>query len=198
MMLPSHLGAALLLGLALSRFIPSWGGKEWILALGFGVVIDLDHLLNLPRFMLANPEKAFDVQAMVTWGAHWQGFMHTPWALLVVAGAAVLFRSWVPAVFWGLHMFQDFVVATRWVVFGSPTEWAIVGALYAALALLLLGDYLVTGRGTGFPGYVKERALLGLVAMRDAPRGRLVRVPVKVAPEPAATSEAPPLLQRRP
>jgi hypothetical protein len=141
MMLPSHLLAALLLGLVIShwrRFTP----KDWALALGFSVAIDLDHLLQLPVYIATHGAASLArPMEIVHWGEAWQGFMHTPWALILVAAGTVAWRSWVPLLFWGLHMFQDFVIATRFVVFGSPQEWVVVAALAALVAALFWYDH---------------------------------------------------------
>ena len=134
MMLPSHLLATLLLGLLLARLRPM-EARDWLLALAFGVVIDLDHVLQAPVYVATHGWAALTPAAMLQWGGAWQGFMHGPWALLLVVPAVVLFRSPLPLVFWGLHMVQDFVIARHYVRFGGPVEWAIVAVLAACLVL---------------------------------------------------------------
>lgn len=136
MMLPSHLLATVLLALLLARRRP-FRAKDWLLALGFGVAIDLDHLLQIPAYVMAHGAAALTPGEMMRWGGAWQGFLHTPWALLPVLGAAAWFRSWWPPVFWGLHMVQDFVVARHYVHFGGPVEWLVVALLAGAVGLAL-------------------------------------------------------------
>ena len=153
MMLPSHLLAAVLLGLVVSRW-RRFSRKEWALALGFSVAIDIDHLLQVPAYVATHGTAGLRAATIVHWGPAWQGFMHTPWGLLLVVPACVAWRSWVPAVFWGLHMFQDFVVAARFVVFGSPTEFAIVGALAVVVGALLWDDHRRHGAGARFHHHV--------------------------------------------
>lgn len=162
MMLPSHLLGTVLLGLALSRLRP-FAPKDWLLAVAFAVLIDLDHLLQLPGYLLANGVQGLDPRTMLQQGAAWQGFMHRSWAAFLVLGACLAFRSYVPAAFWLLHMTQDFVVATRYVHFGSPTEWAIVGALLAALVLLLLWEHRGVPQRPAFGRFAVAR--LGLAGM---------------------------------
>ncbi|HEX2023033.1 MAG TPA: helix-turn-helix domain-containing protein [Candidatus Thermoplasmatota archaeon] len=135
MMFPSHLLATLLIGLLVSRVRP-FDARDWALAVGFGVVIDLDHLLQIPAYVATHGLAALRPAEMMAWGAGWQGFMHTPWALLVVAAATLAFWTWIPFAFWSLHMFQDFVVARHWVRYGSPTEVAITVALATVVAAL--------------------------------------------------------------
>lgn len=145
MMTPSHLGATLLLGLLASRAFRAWDRREWALALGFGVLIDLDHALALPAYLANAGAAGLAPAAMAAHGAAWQGVMHTPWGLLVAIAAGAATRSprraWVPLAFWGLHMFQDFVVAIRWVRFGSPLEFGVALALLASAAVLAPRDW---------------------------------------------------------
>lgn len=149
MMLPSHLLGTVLLGLLVSRWRPL-SPTEWLLALAFGVAIDLDHLLQIPAYVQANGLAALRPEPMSRWGSNWQGFMHTPWALAVVLGAAVLSKSWVPPVFWALHMVQDFVIARHLVHFGGTLEWGIVAALALVVAALLLLDHRLAPRSPRF------------------------------------------------
>lgn len=141
MMLPSHLLATVLVGLVASRLWRPFTRTQWALALGFGVVIDVDHLLQVPAYLALHGAAALSPAQMLHWGSAWQGFMHTPWALVLVAPAALLCRSVVPFAFWGLHMAQDFVIARHYVPWGGPLEWAIVAALLAAVGGTLWLDH---------------------------------------------------------
>jgi hypothetical protein len=145
MMLQSHLLAVLLACALLARVRPLTT-RDWLLAIGFGVAIDLDHLLQLPFYLLSHPgASALSLRTMIHWGARWQGLMHEPYAILLVAAAALAFRSWIPLGAWALHMVQDFVIARRYVRFGSPLEWAIDAALLVALVAALEWDRRVAG-----------------------------------------------------
>lgn len=127
MMLPSHLLGVVVLGLALGLLRGrGFRAREWALAVGFGSVIDLDHLLAFPAYVAASGVAALDPSVGLSYGSAWQGFMHTPAALLLVLPAMLWWRSWWPLVFWGLHMWQDFVIARHYVVFGSLAEWGVV------------------------------------------------------------------------
>lgn len=143
MMVQSHVLGALLVGLVLARFA-RFGRREWALAFGFSVVIDLDHLLQVPAYVATHPPQSLADLApakVMAWGADWQGFMHTWWGLGLVIPFVLAYRSWVPAVFWGLHMFQDFVIARNYVRFGGPTEFALDLALVAACAGIFWVDH---------------------------------------------------------
>lgn len=146
MMLPSHLLATLLLCLLVSLARPVTP-KGWLLAIGFGVAIDLDHLLQIPVYVATHGAGALTPAAMLAWGGAWQGFMHTPWALALAVPASLVFASWFPLAFWGLHMAQDFVVARHYVRFGGPAEWAIDLALLALVAALFARDLRLHGAG---------------------------------------------------
>lgn len=154
MMFPSHL-LATLLGCALLALARPVAPKEWLLAIAFGVVIDLDHLLQLPQYVATHAWSDMTPADIARWGSEWQGFMHTPWALALVVPATFVFASWMPLAAWGLHMVLDFVVARHYVVFGSATEWAIIGTMLLALATLLVRDHRLHGAGAG----LREHAL---------------------------------------
>lgn len=156
MMLPSHL-LATLLGCALIGLVRPVAPREWALALAFGVAIDLDHLLQIPAYVASHGWQALTPATMSHWGASWQGFFHTPWALAVVAPACLLFTSWFPLAFWGLHMVQDFVIARHFVHFGGPVEWMIVGVLAALLAVVVIRDHRLHGVGSGLAAHVFAR-----------------------------------------
>lgn len=157
-MLPSHL-LATLLACALLALARPVAPKEWLLALLFGVAIDLDHLLQLPTYVATHGLADLRPAAILSWGSDWQGFLHTPWALMLVLPACFVFASWFPLAFWGLHMFQDFVIARHFVVFGSALEWMIVGALLASLAFLVVRDHRAHGTG-GLRDHVLARVAM--------------------------------------
>lgn len=170
-MFPSHLLGALLLGALISWARPL-KPHEWLLALGFGVAIDLDHALQFPVYVASHGMAGLTPASMLTWGGAWQGFMHTPWALALVVPACMTYRTWVPAAFWLLHMFQDFVVARHYVAFGSATEWGIVLALLALVAALFVAEHRSHGAVAPFGRHVGARLGFDRVAARFRPRPR--------------------------
>lgn len=164
MMFPSHLLATLLVAFAWDRVRPL-GPRGWLLALAFGVAIDLDHLLQVPRYLAATGFSGLSAASALEYGAGWQGLMHSPWALPVVAAACLLARSPVPLAFWSLHMVQDFVIATRYVRFGSATEWLVVLALAGVVAALFALDHrAATGAGARRPFHAHVGERIGLAA----------------------------------
>lgn len=167
MMFPSHLLGALLVGGLLSRARP-FKPRDWQLALAFAVAIDLDHLVQVPAYLASHGVAGATPTAMLRWGDAWQGFMHDAlWGSLATLGAAVFFRSLVPVAFWLLHMFQDFVVATDYVDFGSLAEWVVIAALALAVGVVFAHDHRANGEGRAFHHHVAWR--FGLP--HRAPRG---------------------------
>lgn len=163
MMFPSHLLGTLILGLVVSRGRPL-SANEWLLALAFGVAIDLDHALQFPGYVLANGLSGLTPSAMFAWGASWQGFMHAAWGLLAALGFAFAFRSWVPPVFWGLHMGLDFFVAMRFVPFGSALEWALIAVASGAVAALFVLHQRWVGDARSLSTHVVHTLGLPIVA----------------------------------
>lgn len=159
MMLPSHL-LATLLGCALLAMVRPMPAREWLLALAFGVVIDLDHLLQFPAYIASHGWSALTPGAILAWGGEWQGFLHTAWGLALVVPAMFVFGSWIPLAAWGLHMVLDFVVARHLVPFGGPLEWVIIGALSAALFVVLVRDHRIHGTGAGLREHAIARVAL--------------------------------------
>ncbi len=164
MMSISHLLAVLLLAYVTARF-REWTVEDTWLALGFGWLIDLDHAVQVPVFVGSHDLTAMSLDQALSWGSAWQGAMHTPWGLVVVIAAVVTYRSWVPALFWFLHMVQDFYIATEWVVFGSPLEWAIVALMAGSLATIAVWQARVEAPGTGAVRFWRRR-LRSLVPVR--------------------------------
>lgn len=156
MMLPSHL-LATLIGCALLGLIRPIGPKGWVLALSFGVAIDLDHFLQFPAYVASHGWSGLTPASMLQWGASWQGFFHTPWALVLVVPACLAFWSVAPLAFWGLHMVQDFVIARHFVRFGSALEWAIDLVLLVTFAWLVVRDHRQHGVGLGLRQHLRAR-----------------------------------------
>lgn len=145
MMVQSHFLAAVLLGLIISRW-RAFTPRDWALALGFSVAIDLDHVLQFPAYLATHGTAGLTPATMLHWGHAWQGIMHSPWALVLVVPITVYYKSALPVVFWGLHMVQDYVVAARFVVWGSTTEWVIDAALLALVVAAFVWEHRAAPR----------------------------------------------------
>lgn len=159
MMFPSHL-LATLLGCALLSLARPLGPREWLLALAFGVLIDLDHLLQIPAYIAANGWSQLTPAAITQWGNAWQGIMHTPWALLLILPTMILLGSWMPLAAWGLHMILDFVVARHLVHFGGPLEWTIIATMLGALTILAIRDHHLHGNDAALREHVLARVTM--------------------------------------
>lgn len=159
-MLPSHL-LAVLLACALVAHVRKVLPREWLLAVGFGVVIDIDHLLQFPAYVATHGGfQSLTPATILHWGGAWQGVMHTPWALVLVIPVSLFFVSWFPLAFWALHMFQDFVIARHFVRFGGPVEWLIDGVLTILLVWVVLRDHRAHGGGQALREHVMARVSL--------------------------------------
>ncbi|MHB8604171.1 MAG: hypothetical protein ACYDCK_02855 [Thermoplasmatota archaeon] len=160
MMLTTSLLATAALGLIASQWHP-FTRRDWALAVSFAVLVDADHLANIPSYLASHHGAAgFDALTMLHWGMAWQGALHTWWALAIVIPVAVFMRTWIPVGFWGLHMVLDFDVATRHIVWGSLEEWAFDAALLLVVVALLAWDHRRHGHGATFGEHAAR--LLGI------------------------------------
>jgi hypothetical protein len=103
MLTPTHLMVIVLAGmlLRLSR-------DEWFMAMLFGVVIDVDHLFALPRYVADNGWPAILRQ---TWddgsGLPWRSWLHHPMSALVVGYLSPGWRLALPLAAWAIHLGMD-------------------------------------------------------------------------------------------
>ncbi|HIH01029.1 TPA: hypothetical protein HA259_02940 [Thermoplasmata archaeon] len=81
---------------------------ERFVALLFGVFIDFDHLLAVPRYLADS-----GMSSMMTFGFEdpsglpWKSLLHRPIGAFVVLPIAIGWRFLVPAAFWGIHILLD-------------------------------------------------------------------------------------------
>ena len=82
--------------------------NEWVVALSFGVLIDADHLLALPRYVHDNGAAAI---LAPTWddgsGLPWKSAYHHGDGAFVVGYLSVGSRLFYPFIFWGIHLAMD-------------------------------------------------------------------------------------------
>lgn len=169
-MLPTHLAASLVLGLLLARTV-GMDARAWMLALLFGVAIDVDHLFEVPAYLaVAVPEKgllaAVSPAALLAHGGGWTSFFHEPPGAAVAASVALAFGTAVPAAFWLLHVGLDRLVARDVVPFAGPLEWALLVAL-AAVAHALARSELARDGPLAFPPAWPFLALAALASTAE-------------------------------
>ena len=115
--------------------------NESLVALLFGVFIDLDHLLAVPDFIMKEGIKNItNVDSMLAADVHWKSAMHSPVAIMIVAPASVAFRMAIPMVFWSVHIAMDFV-QEEYLGISSLPELALFAFCVGTLGWLEYGIY---------------------------------------------------------
>ncbi|MBI2547717.1 hypothetical protein HYW21_00030 [Candidatus Woesearchaeota archaeon] len=92
----THIFSVIVLGKLLHLTPP-----EWVLAFIFGVALDLDHLLKLPLFLKL---KNFKDQRHL----HWRTPLQEPISYLWVIPLSIFVRSYIPVLFFTLHLLLDY------------------------------------------------------------------------------------------
>ena len=130
MLTTTHLAVAVFVGLLLRL-----NRDEWFIAIMFGVIVDADHLLALPRYVEANGWGAILRQ---TWddgsGLPWRSWFHHPMSAIVVGHLSEGWRFLVPLPFWAMHLGLDWlqlaVSEHNTLVEGAILAGSIGGILY--------------------------------------------------------------------
>ena len=86
------------LGVRLARLT----GSDAVLAYVFGVGVDIDHAIKLPFFWKAGLRKER--------GYYWRTSLQEPIALLWIIPLCFFLGTWVPAVFFLIHLAMDYAV----------------------------------------------------------------------------------------
>ncbi len=79
-------------------------GREVVLAYGFGVGVDVDHIVKAPLYLRKNGlknEKNY----------HWRTSLQEPIALLWIIPLSIFLRSYAPVIFFLLHCLLDYLVS---------------------------------------------------------------------------------------
>ena len=129
-------------------------GREVVLAFLFGVALDVDHVIKAP-FYLRHVGGLRDER-----GYYWRSSLQEPVALLWIVPLCLWLGTWVPVVFFLIHVAMDYAVQfekmplypySRWVTRGwmrgipdGPKEAAFFLVLACTSLFLLLA-----GRSTG-------------------------------------------------
>lgn len=150
-MLPTHLLATVVLGLVAARLWDGWDGRAWVLAIAFGVAIDIDHFARVPAYLAeAVPREglgALSPWALKAYGGGWTSFFHEPIGAAIVFAVALALASPVPVLAWSLHRGMDSLVGSGLVDFAGPGEWTLLAVL--ALLAAHLGAAHVRARWAG-------------------------------------------------
>lgn len=79
-------------------------GNDLFYAYAFGVLPDLDHIVKIPRYLKENKLK-------IVRHFHWRTFFQEPIMLLPVFVFGLLVQSWVPFVFFSIHVLMDYLMS---------------------------------------------------------------------------------------
>lgn len=104
MNLITHILSVLLLGK-----IMHLNGFEWILAFVFGVLIDIDHLVKLPIYMKQKYMKQKIPRKTAHWD--WRTPIQEPVSYLWVIPMSLFLKSYVPVIFFTLHLALDYMMS---------------------------------------------------------------------------------------
>jgi len=116
--------------------------NDAFVALLFGVLIDVDHVLGLKNYAQANGLAAMlDFDSLMHADGHWKSLMHNPIAVAIVAPLAFAYRMAIPLVFWGVHILMDYVEDALLGIF-SATEATFLVVVALTLATIRYRKYL--------------------------------------------------------
>jgi len=105
MLTPTHLLVTVLIVMLLRL-----NRDEVFIALMFGVVIDIDHIFALPRYVEDNGWAAVLRQS---WddgtGLPWRSWLHHPMTAIVVGHLSEGWRYLLPLPFWAVHLGMDWL-----------------------------------------------------------------------------------------
>jgi hypothetical protein len=79
-------------------------GTELVLAYGFGVAVDVDHLVKLPLYLKKNGLKNEKFY-------HWRTSLQEPISLLWILPLSIFLRTVVPVIFFIPHLLLDYLVS---------------------------------------------------------------------------------------
>jgi len=116
-------------------------GGDVVLAFAFGIGIDIDHLLKLPFYLKS-------VGFKDRRGYYWRSSLQEPVALLWIVPLCFFLGTWVPALFFLIHLAMDYSVGYEkmpWYPY-SPlvTQGFLVGVSDKAKEAILIVILLCT------------------------------------------------------
>ncbi|MBI4500026.1 MAG: hypothetical protein HY700_02580 [Gemmatimonadetes bacterium] len=113
-------------------------GRDAVLAWIFGLGQDIDHLIKLPFYLRA-------VGLKNKKGYYWRSSLQEPVALLWILPICLLLQTWVPAIFFAIHLALDYSVG------------------YEKMPLYPYSPHITRGWITKFPDAAKEIAALAVL-----------------------------------
>ncbi len=133
--------------------------NQAFLAIVFGVLIDLDHLMGLPAYVISHGWPALlSVDTFMHNEIVWKSAMHGAGGFFVVLGISLVLRMYVPFMFWGLHMVMDWTQTTFWGIVSWP-EFVFLALFGGILAVMMWTDYCdarsITHSRNESPSYVQ-------------------------------------------
>jgi hypothetical protein len=114
-------------------------GQEQVLAYTFGLGVDVDHFVKLPYYLRAEGLKNKR-------GYYWRSSLQEPVALLWILPLSYFFRSYVPILFFLMHVAMDYSVR------------------FEKMPFFPYSPYVTRGWLTNIPDKVKEGILFVLLA----------------------------------
>jgi len=130
--------------------------NDAFVALVFGVLIDLDHLIGLKDYAHANGIKALlNVDNLMNPGGHWKSILHNPMALAIVGPLAFASRLAIPLIFWGVHIAMD-IVQEGYLGQFSQTEAMLAFFSFALLITLRYSKHIESGREASLLEYFRS------------------------------------------
>ncbi len=110
-------------------------GPDLALAYTFGMAVDVDHVIKLPFYLKA-------VGLKDKRGYYWRSSLQEPVALLWILPLCYFLGTWIPVIFFLIHVAMDYSVRFEKMPFFPYSNWVTRGWL------------------TGIPDWAKEVPLL--------------------------------------
>ena len=97
-------------------------GRDRLLAYLFGVAVDVDHLIKAPFYLKA-------VGLKDKRGYYWRSSLQEPVALLWILPLCIALGTYVPALFFAMHVAMDYSVRFEKMPFYPYSRWVTRGWL---------------------------------------------------------------------
>jgi len=102
--------------------------NEAFVAILFGVLLDLDHLMGIPAYIGEYGWVAvFNIDSLLHNDVQWKSSMHGTEAFLVVSAISLLLRMYIPLLFWALHVLMDWIQVSYWNIVAWPEVLLVLG-----------------------------------------------------------------------